>query len=198
MDLPDIQIVVQWQASCNLMTLWQRLGQGARDRTYTAKAIFLVEKEYFDDECEKKIEHQRKRKAKKQNTPLQPITNKCLQNHSSTSQQVTVDHLDNLSGSSDESETEESISLSSQAIVKDLVREDEDSRKRETDMKISELRHHYSTTISAPRKRKSDPLEPAMDDLINARARKLQCRRIPIRAYLEMDEVCMCRCHLEA
>ena len=68
MDLPDIQVVVQWHASCNLMTLWQRFGRGARDRTCTAKAIFLVEKEHFDEECEKKNERQRTETSESQET----------------------------------------------------------------------------------------------------------------------------------
>jgi superfamily II DNA or RNA helicase len=195
MDLPDIQVVVQWRASCNLMTLWQRLGRGARDRTYTSKAIFLVEKEYLDEEREKKLKRQRARKdnlkkqnAKKKNAPLQSITNKRLRTDSNTSQRVAVD-LEGSSSSSEESETEE--------LTSDLVRVDENFNKRETDMIISELHCRYSTTIPAPRKKKSDPLEPAMDDLINARFRKLKCRKIPIRVYLEMDDVCMCRCQLE-
>lgn len=87
MDLPDVQVVVQWRASCNLMTLWQRLGRGARDRTYTATAIFLVEKDHFDGEREKK----RVRKPKKQNTPLQPITNKRVRTTSNISQRAVVD-----------------------------------------------------------------------------------------------------------
>ena len=191
MDLPDIQVVVQWRALCNLMTLWQRLGRGARDRSYTATAIFLVEKEHFDEEREKKLERQHVRKAKKPNAPrpLQSITNKRIRTESSTSRRVAVDNVEGLSGSSDESETEESTSMA----VTAPVREDENSNKRKTDIKISELRHHYSTTVSAPRKKKSDPLEPAMDDLINAQTRKLECRRIPIQAYLEMADVCMCR-----
>lgn len=86
MDLPDIQVIVQWRASCNLMTLWQRLRRGACDRIYTAVAIFLFEKEYFDEEQEKKFERQRIHtgKAKRNlNAPLQPITNKHIQTESS-------------------------------------------------------------------------------------------------------------------
>jgi superfamily II DNA/RNA helicase len=187
MDLPDIQVVVQWWASCNLMTLWQRLGRGARDRTCTATAIFLVEKEHFDEQRKKK----RQRvicKTKKQNTPLQSITNKRVRTESSpsTSQRTAVDNVEAPSGSSDETESEGLTSMA-------LGREDENSNKRETDLKISQLRHHYSTTIFAPRKKRSDPLEPAMDVLINARSRSIGCRRIPVQAYLEMNDVCMCR-----
>jgi hypothetical protein len=197
MDLPDIQVVVQWRASCNLMTLWQRLGRGTRDRTYTAVAIFLVEKEHFDEEREKKlVRRQRVRKTKKQNSPLQPITNKRVRTMSSTSRRAAVDNVEGFSCSSDESETEELTSMALMTPTPVTVREDENSKKRETDLKISQLRHRYSTTVSAPRKKKSDPLEPAMDDLINAQSRKLGCRRIPIQAYLEMTDICTCHCQL--
>lgn len=173
------------------MTLWQRLGRGARDRTCTAKAIFLVEKDHFDEQREKK--RQRVCKTKKQNTPgpLQPITNKRVRIDSSTSQRAAVDDVEGFGGNSDGSETE---GLSSIALTTQVrPGEDANSNKRETNLKISQLRHHYLTTVSAPRKKRSDPLEPAMDDLINARSRKLGCRKIPIQAYLEMNDVCTCR-----
>ena len=150
MDLPDIQFVVQWQASCNLMTLWQRLGRGTHNRTYTSKAIFLVEKEYFDEERKQKLKCQRlwkakkKKNSKKQNAPLQLITNKHIQTDSNTSKHVTND-LEGSSGSSKESETVE--------LTLDLVREDENSNKQETDMIVSELHHCYSSTVSVPWKK---------------------------------------------
>lgn len=173
MDLPDIRVVVQWRASCNLMTLWQRFGRGARDRTYTATAIFLVEKEHFAEEREKKLKRQRVRKAKKKNTPLQSITNKRVRTESSISQRVAAPI-----NSSSESET------------------DELAVTQEPNTTISELHQRYSTIVTAPRKKKSDPLEPAMDDFINARSRKLGCRKTPIQAYLEMNDICTCCCQL--
>ena len=176
MDLPDIKVVVQWRASCNLMTLWQRLGRGGRDRTYTAMGVFLVEKEHFAEEREKKLKRQHVREAKKKNTPLQSITNKRVRIESSTGQleHVTVENLDS---NSEESEMDE-LAVTQQRSTT-----------------ILELRHRYSTTVTAVRKKKSDPLEPAMDDLINIRSQKLSCRKVPIRAYFEMDDICTC-CNL--
>ena len=182
MDLPDIELVVQWRASCNLMMLWQRFGRGARDRNYKAKAIFLVEKEHFAEEREKKLKCRRVRKAKKQSTPLQSITNKRVRIESSTSQRVVENH-EAVNSSSEESEMGELAVPVTQ----------EPSIASET---ILELRQRYSTTVTAPRKKKSDPLEPAMDDLINARYRKLRCRKSPIQAFLEMDDICTYCCQL--
>jgi superfamily II DNA or RNA helicase len=182
MDLPDIELVVQWRASCNLMTLWQRLGRGARDRTYTATGVFLVEKEHFAEEREKKLKRQRVRKAKKQNTPLQSITNKRVRTESSTSQRV-VANLEAIDSSSEESEKDELAVTQEPSIAS-------------ASTTILELRHRYSTTVTAPRKKKSDPLEPAMDDMINARFRKLRCRKLPVQAYLEMNDICTYCCQL--
>ena len=50
MDIPDIKLVVQWRATCTLSMQWQRFGCAGRDKKTQATAIFLVEKEHFDDE----------------------------------------------------------------------------------------------------------------------------------------------------
>lgn len=73
-----------------------------------------------------------------------------------------------------------------------LIMEEENSNKLEIDEKISELRLClcYLTTVSAPWKKKSDPLEPAVEDLINAGFQGLKCRKIPICVYLKMNDVC--------
>ena len=44
MDIPDIQLVVQYKATCNLCTLWQWFGQAAHGAEWDATAILLVEK----------------------------------------------------------------------------------------------------------------------------------------------------------
>ncbi|KAI0038956.1 P-loop containing nucleoside triphosphate hydrolase protein, partial [Auriscalpium vulgare] len=54
-DLPDVELVIQWRATCNLATLWQRFGRGARDLALTARALFLVEPKHFDDEKAKQV-----------------------------------------------------------------------------------------------------------------------------------------------
>ncbi|KIL55528.1 hypothetical protein M378DRAFT_188664 [Amanita muscaria Koide BX008] len=46
-DLPDIEIIVQWRATCSLCTLWQRFGRAARGSGYDAVAILLFEKKYL-------------------------------------------------------------------------------------------------------------------------------------------------------
>ncbi|TFK59387.1 P-loop containing nucleoside triphosphate hydrolase protein [Pluteus cervinus] len=43
MDLPDIKIVVQWKATCDMCTLWQRFGRAARGEGEDGIAILIVE-----------------------------------------------------------------------------------------------------------------------------------------------------------
>lgn len=62
MDVPGVQLVVQWKVTCSLAALWQRFGRGGCDQAHKATAVFLVEKEHFDEECKKK-EAQKKTKA---------------------------------------------------------------------------------------------------------------------------------------
>ena len=50
MDLPNIKIVVQWKATCDLCTLWQHFGRVARGQDAVGTAILLVERKDIDEE----------------------------------------------------------------------------------------------------------------------------------------------------
>lgn len=65
MDLADIMLIIQWRASCDLCTLWQRFGRAARDLKLQGKALFLVEPRYFDEYKEKLAKAAEKRKRKR-------------------------------------------------------------------------------------------------------------------------------------
>lgn len=56
MDVLDVQLVVQWQATCMLSTMWQQFSHGGHDRSLKATTIFLVEKDHFDETWQKKVE----------------------------------------------------------------------------------------------------------------------------------------------
>ncbi|KAG2142783.1 uncharacterized protein EDB93DRAFT_1056231, partial [Suillus bovinus] len=48
-DIADVCIVIQWQATCcSLSTLWQRFGCAVRDMPLEGTAILFAEKECFD------------------------------------------------------------------------------------------------------------------------------------------------------
>lgn len=50
MDVPDIQLVVQWRATCTVTALWDRFGHAVRDNGLVGTALLFAEKEDFDDE----------------------------------------------------------------------------------------------------------------------------------------------------
>lgn len=54
MDLPNVSIVVQWKATCDLCMLWQRFGRAARGPGEQGTAILLVEKKDTDEERQAK------------------------------------------------------------------------------------------------------------------------------------------------
>lgn len=64
MDVPDIQLVLQWRATCKLSTLWQRFGWAAWNKELCGTAILFAEKEHFDDERAARVERQEQRKRK--------------------------------------------------------------------------------------------------------------------------------------
>ncbi|KAH9914882.1 P-loop containing nucleoside triphosphate hydrolase protein [Epithele typhae] len=75
-DISDIPIVVQFRATCDLDTLWQRFGRGARDLALFAVAILLVERKYFDAEAAAAAERAAKRAAKRQAKAIEQETKK--------------------------------------------------------------------------------------------------------------------------
>jgi len=50
MDLPNIKIVVQWKAACNLCTLWQCFGHVVHGQDAVGTAILLVENKDTNEE----------------------------------------------------------------------------------------------------------------------------------------------------
>ncbi|KAF8168693.1 P-loop containing nucleoside triphosphate hydrolase protein [Pholiota molesta] len=64
MDIANIETVVQWKATCDLCTLWQRFGRCARGAGLRGTAILLVEKKDTAEERQTKALHAAKRKEK--------------------------------------------------------------------------------------------------------------------------------------
>ena len=64
MDLPDIDLVIQWRATCDMCTFWQRFGRAARDLTHHANALFFVEPKHFDEIRARRTTCQQEKKRK--------------------------------------------------------------------------------------------------------------------------------------
>lgn len=65
MNLPDIKLVVQWKATCELSMLWQRFGWAAHGTGQGATAILLVEKKDTDEKHVKKADWQQSESERK-------------------------------------------------------------------------------------------------------------------------------------
>lgn len=48
-DIPDVELVVQFQVPNKFCTLFQRFGRGARHRSCLALVVLIAEPKYFDD-----------------------------------------------------------------------------------------------------------------------------------------------------
>jgi superfamily II DNA/RNA helicase len=64
-DLPDIELVVQYQLTATMCILWQRLGRSGRGPGTQATGVVIVEPKHFDDEKAKRRKAVEARAAKK-------------------------------------------------------------------------------------------------------------------------------------
>ncbi|KAF8430428.1 hypothetical protein L210DRAFT_3418126, partial [Boletus edulis BED1] len=51
MDVPDVELVVQWCTTCTSPSLWQRFGHAVHDKALNGTALLFAEKEHFDSSC---------------------------------------------------------------------------------------------------------------------------------------------------
>jgi superfamily II DNA/RNA helicase len=180
MDLPDIKIVVQWKATCDLLSLWQRFGRAARGQDQTGTAILLVEKKDTDENRALKAEKAEKRKEKEK----QRIGTKRKATHQLTHQAkrpALQDHnLNTIPSSREDIEDQLDVVVNEEAAGEDLLKE--------------ERRKHYTKregqqTISTGSKGKGKDriviVGSVIDDFINS---PFDCRRIVPMLYFGNDK----------
>ncbi|PPR03854.1 hypothetical protein CVT26_000852 [Gymnopilus dilepis] len=68
LDIPDIELIIQWRYVPSLCTLFQRVGRAGRGKGTRATGIYLVEPQYFDGHKNKVI-GKRKRSSKAKYVP---------------------------------------------------------------------------------------------------------------------------------
>jgi superfamily II DNA/RNA helicase len=172
MDLPDIEIVIQWCATPSISTLWQRFGRCVRDPTLEGTAIIFAEKEYFDVLTNEK----KKRKRNSSSIKIEPGT-------SSTVKQAKLGASMNRSAASrdheasdeeGEDEDEDEDEDEKEEDVNEDVKDDEKGKGKK--MKSSK----YSR-----KKSKKEKIEPAVFTLLNADTRGVSCRRQPFSDQFE-------------
>lgn len=173
MDVPDIQLVLQWRATCKLSVLWQQFGHAVPDRSLQGTAILFAEKEFFDDERVAKATRKlsRKRKGDHLPNPSMPkrhaMTNTSNSSMPSPSPPVLPAH--ERFGVDDESDSRSG--------------DEEDETRVENSAGLDDLRYRARASAGEVQTWQKQSkakwnLDFAMDYLINAEKRAgLKCRR---------------------
>ena len=200
MDLPDITLIIQWKATCDLCTLWQRFGRAVRDMRLEGKALFLVEPKYFDTTKKTRADaaKERKRKAAQREAgnphpakrarttkgskptkqaPEGPVVQPILQEGQAEGSMADVEEESECTSAETNqamSDTQTRLPEGSTAIPDDTSRAAFEALRRVA----------YAEVPKTERKRtkwKVDEIEPALDDMINAASRQdIRCFRLPV------------------
>jgi superfamily II DNA/RNA helicase len=171
MDLPNIQVVVQWKATCDMCTLWQRFGRGGRGDGQSATAILLVEKKDTEEDRQAKGERARVRKEKE---------------GIGTKRKATTDQEDRPSKRSRTLTDVPAIPTSSPnpstTSPKPTAQVKEERRK------LYSTRALLKTATKAKKGKAGAPMEVAMDDYINTAHVPLNCRVDVPTLYFNNDK----------
>lgn len=190
-DISDIEIVVQWRATCNLDTLWQRFGRAARGVGRSGIAIFLVEAKYFDEVKRKATENAQrsmeksknqeaaKQTAKRKKGTHDNVANKKARTGSVEEAQASSTVLQSQPGSSNSNGEEGDGELT--VFEKLRVEFGYASKKKKKAARVK--------SYAKEKTKEDEEVDPAIDAVINAgeEAREIGCYRAPIMAFYEND-----------
>ena len=153
MDVPDIQLVVQWRATCTVTALWDRFGHAVRDNGLAGTALLFAQKEDFDDEkATKAAKAARKALARRAEIPTGSGNN-----------------TDDDSSSEEETDEETKTPLE--------MNSDDVSGTPGARVLLDALSKWEGAFRPVTRPRKQE-IDPALDFLINAETREgMECRR---------------------
>ncbi|CDO76692.1 hypothetical protein BN946_scf184975.g1 [Trametes cinnabarina] len=200
-DIPDIEIVIQWRPTCDLNTLWQRFGRAARDPSKEALAVLLVDAKYFDEEKEaarKRVEKRREAaiaRAERTESGKRARGDEGVQQEQQPGGSRKRARPEESRASRDsprgESGGKDTRTVSKQAS--------ETSRLTEYEtLRVSYRTGHQKLEANAgggKKARRADDdgsnvaLDMEMDCLVNAATRVFRCYRKPITAFYENDRL---------
>lgn len=189
MDLPDIELIVQWKATCDLCTLWQRFGRAVRNQKLQGRALFFVETKYFDETKKKAAlaAEKRKRKAEKNIAESRPSKRVCT-----TGSTQDIKLTEPSKDRRDHPEEEDAIEMGVMPVGQTGSNIDLAAIQAAKRLVEAERRVLYEKVPAAERKRgkrKMDDMEPALDDMINARSRpEINCSRLPATVYFRQSK----------
>ena len=206
MDLPDIELIIQWRASCDLCTLWQHFGRAVRDLKLQGRVLFLVESKYFDATKKAKVDAaaELKRKAVEREAGKGPPKKRARTSKGAhdTSKEATeegvmvierwsngdaVVHVPSATDTETAPSTQTGPSNTSSDVVSDVAQLDDAARQ----LVEAERRTEYEKIPKVERKRgirKVEEIEPALDDMINAKDHPVRCSRWPLVVYFRQNK----------
>jgi ATP-dependent DNA helicase RecQ len=186
-----------------MCTLWQRFGRTARALELEGKALFFVEPKHFDEVKAQRVAHQEEKKRKvagvsgqkqpaAKHTRLQEPAENDKEPQSaaaflSEAPDVVIQAASVGTGAQDVTGSTSDNVIAGQNSFNEAVEqlnsvEDPHAMRRAEYEKLPQLAPKRS-------KRSREMLEPAMDDLINAKTRQdLLCIRKPIMLYYGNDK----------
>lgn len=170
-DVQGVKVIVQYKATCDLCTLWQRFGRAARGADEEAIAILLVEKKDTEEDRSAKATKFTKRKAAEE-INSQPAKRPALADRT-----LSTMASENVSGE-----------LSSQMAISESNLDDHEKM-------IEERRLHYGQPVFAQlqkakktrKETRTVEVGSAMDDFINAHLH-LHCRRLVLTIFFQNDK----------
>ncbi|KAJ7677684.1 P-loop containing nucleoside triphosphate hydrolase protein [Mycena polygramma] len=189
LDLSDILLIIQWRSTCDMCTLWQRLGRAARALHLTATGLFLVEPKRFDENlakaearAAKRAELSKKRKlaaAEAEHPPSKraavtaavepdvPISAPVIR---AAPDAPVDDHTVDDTAADTDADADTDTVVDAVLPVPDGSRADYSAERRAV---YEAVTPSYEPTWKKKTKKKgTDRLEPALDDFINAATRQ--------------------------
>ncbi|KZT63806.1 hypothetical protein DAEQUDRAFT_770277 [Daedalea quercina L-15889] len=203
LDLPDIQLIVQWKVPTSLNTIWQRFGRGARADQVEADAVLITEKHYFDDEHAERDARNAQRRAnaakrkKKQKVPDSPSKRQAIADAADKPAREQQPSTSNPDGQAEpqglddsdvevndaQDDGEEGLGAESEQLVSV-----EEARVVDIDERRATYNKHASPGTKVTTSQREKVLHPAVDDFINAMDRGFKCRQKPIALAYSNDE----------
>lgn len=191
MDLPDIEIVVQYKATCTLCALWQRFGRAARGIGNKGTAILLVEKKHFrrpggaDAGGSIKNSSQKKRKECTNDIDQPPPAKRLALSDNVINVQPTPSKLENVETSCVEGkQLDQDVMAEPSMCIDDLIA---DCCRRYAQLGGIGNKRRKVERVSGSRKAAEEG--GPMDDYINAHL-LFDCRRVVLRTYFESEKAC--------
>jgi len=185
MDLPNVSIVVQWKATCDMCMLWQQFRRGAWASGQTTTAILLVEKKDTEEERRSRAEKVAKKEKAREGIGTKRKAQNDLIDNRQTKRPALQDRNPN-----------------SNCLYSDVLDNDGSDKTLQTPISIEDLKEERRNLYkegavvekagtSKKGKGKGRELEVVMDDYVNTQHLCFVCWRMVPILYFGNDKTGM-------